>query len=118
MPLKLVADISFGAGPTTIQRYNQVRRITIGADLAPGVVSGEALDEDPRAADDAEPAAGRAASCCSARTKWQAEMMKNFMIAVISGILLVLRGAGAALPPLHAAAGQHGLAAAGAARRR
>ena len=47
VPLKVVADISFGAGPTLIQRSNQVRRITIGADLAPGVVSGDVMEQDP-----------------------------------------------------------------------
>jgi multidrug efflux pump subunit AcrB len=42
VPLKSVAEIGFGAGPTTIQRTNQMRRIAIGADLAPGTVSGDA----------------------------------------------------------------------------
>jgi hydrophobe/amphiphile efflux-1 (HAE1) family protein len=32
VPLKVVADISFGEGPTKIRRYNQARRIVIGAD--------------------------------------------------------------------------------------
>ena len=36
MPLKSVAEIGFGSGPVTVQRTNQVRRIAIGADLAPG----------------------------------------------------------------------------------
>ena len=38
VPLKVVAEISFGAGPSIIQRINQERRIMVGADLAPGVV--------------------------------------------------------------------------------
>ncbi|MDQ3140394.1 MAG: efflux RND transporter permease subunit, partial [Pseudomonadota bacterium] len=38
VPLKVIADISFGAGATQIQRFNQERRIVVGADLAPGVV--------------------------------------------------------------------------------
>src|SRR5439155_1624660 len=41
VPLKAVADIGFGSGPTTIQRSNQVRRLGIGADLAPGFVQGD-----------------------------------------------------------------------------
>ena len=41
MPLKSVAEIGFGSGPTTIQRTNQIRRIAVGADLAPGLVSGD-----------------------------------------------------------------------------
>ncbi|MGH6729167.1 MAG: efflux RND transporter permease subunit, partial [Sphingomicrobium sp.] len=41
VPLKSVAEIGFGSGPTTIQRTDQIRRIAIGADLAPGLVSGD-----------------------------------------------------------------------------
>src|SRR3989344_4831520 len=42
VPLKSVAELSFGAGPTELRRYNQTRRVVIGADLAPGLVTGEA----------------------------------------------------------------------------
>jgi multidrug efflux pump subunit AcrB len=42
VPLKVVADIHFGAGPSKIRRYNQVRRLVVGGDLKPGVVSSEA----------------------------------------------------------------------------
>src|SRR3546814_6738892 len=31
VPLKAVAEIGFGAGPTELRRYNQTRRIVIGA---------------------------------------------------------------------------------------
>jgi multidrug efflux pump subunit AcrB len=41
VPLKAVAEIGFGSGPTTINRSNQLRRLAIGADLAPGVVEGD-----------------------------------------------------------------------------
>jgi len=43
VPLRVVADISFGAGPTQIRRYNQIRRIVVGADLAPGLVTSQAM---------------------------------------------------------------------------
>jgi multidrug efflux pump subunit AcrB len=33
VPLKAVADISFGQGPTRVRRYNQSRRVAIDADL-------------------------------------------------------------------------------------
>jgi multidrug efflux pump subunit AcrB len=59
VPLKAVAEISFGAGPTTVQRTNQVRRIAVGADLAPGARVGRCVDQDPRFADDEEPAQRR-----------------------------------------------------------
>ncbi len=36
VPLKSVADLSFGQGPSSVRRYNQSRRLYIDADLAPG----------------------------------------------------------------------------------
>ena len=45
VPLKAVADISFGEGPTRIRRYNQSRRLSIEADLTPGVEFGTAMSE-------------------------------------------------------------------------
>ena len=41
VPLKAVAEIGFGAGPTTVQRTNQERRTQVGADLAPGMTTGD-----------------------------------------------------------------------------
>ena len=88
VPLKTVAEISFGAGPTQIQRSNQIRRITIGADLAPGRVSGDALK-----AIDALPAMKNLPQGVSklnlGDVKWQQELIFNFVIAVVSGILMV-----------------------------
>src|SRR3546814_5545597 len=45
VPLSVVAEIGFGAGPTQINRTNQVRQLTIGADLAPGLVTGQAMEK-------------------------------------------------------------------------
>jgi multidrug efflux pump subunit AcrB len=45
VPLSRVADITFGSGPTTIQRYNQNRRVIVGADLAQGVLRGDAVPQ-------------------------------------------------------------------------
>ena len=42
VPLKVVADIKFGEGPTKIRRYNQTRRIVLGADLN-NIQLGEAM---------------------------------------------------------------------------
>ena len=42
VPLKSVAEITFGSGPVTVQRTNQVYRIAVGADLVPGAISGDA----------------------------------------------------------------------------
>lgn len=88
VPLSRVADIRFGSGPTEIQRYNQSRRVFIGADLAPGAVKGPAMKQilalpimqnlPPGVAN--EPIGD---------DKWQAEMIGHFVVAVVSGILLV-----------------------------
>jgi multidrug efflux pump subunit AcrB len=42
VPLKAVADLSFGQGPSAVRRYNQSRRAFLEADLAPGVELGTA----------------------------------------------------------------------------
>ncbi len=88
VPLKLVADISFGSGPVAIQRTNQIRRVSLGADLAPGLVSGDA---QPKI--DALPTLKNLPQGITklnlGDSKWQAELFVNFIIAVVTGILLV-----------------------------
>ncbi|CAM8673168.1 MULTISPECIES: efflux RND transporter permease subunit [Sphingobium] len=93
VPLKVVADIHFGAGPTQIRRYNQIRRIVVGADLAPGIVTSQAtkkIDALPlmKAINDGKIQGLQKIE--AGNSKFQAEMLANFMIAVASGILLVL----------------------------
>lgn len=93
VPLKVVADISFGAGPTQVRRYNQIRRIVVGADLAPGVVTSQAMSKINALPTMKAVLEGRVQGVQKLNTgdsKWQAEMILNFVIAVISGILLVL----------------------------
>jgi multidrug efflux pump subunit AcrB len=88
VPLKSVAEIGFGAGPTELRRYNQTRRIVIGADLAPGLVTSEAQKKI-----DALPAVKNMPQgirkVIQGDAKWQAELIMNFIIAVVSGLLLV-----------------------------
>ncbi|MFL6726376.1 MAG: efflux RND transporter permease subunit [Sphingomicrobium sp.] len=88
VPLKAVAEIGFGSGPTTIQRSNQLRRLSIGADLAPGVVQGDvwakinqlpAVKNLPQGVEKMN----------LGDQKWQAELLFNFAVALISGVLLV-----------------------------
>jgi multidrug efflux pump subunit AcrB len=88
VPLKAVADIGFGSGPTTILRSNQLRRLAIGADFAPGVVEGDvwakinqlpALKNLPQGVEKMN----------LGQQKWQSELMFNFAVALISGVLLV-----------------------------
>ena len=88
VPLKVVADISFGAGPSAIRRYNQQRRISIGADLAPGLVSGDAEPKiDAMKSLQNLPAGVERVKVGDA--KWQAELIMNFVVAVVSGVLMV-----------------------------
>lgn len=88
VPLKVVADVSFGVGTTEIRRYNQQRRILIGADLAPGLVSG-----DGQEAINALPSLKNLPSGVEkirfGEQKWQAELVVNFIFAVIAGVVLV-----------------------------
>jgi multidrug efflux pump subunit AcrB len=88
VPLKAVADVTFGAGPTTVQRTNQVRRIAVGADLAPGLVSGDAWKKI-----NALPTMRNLPQGITqlqlGESKWQAELMMNFIIAVLAGVLMV-----------------------------
>ena len=88
VPLKAVAEIGFGSGPTTINRSNQLRRLAIGADLAPGVVEGDvwakvnelpAVKKLPQGVEKMN----------LGNQKWQSELLFNFAIALISGVLLV-----------------------------
>lgn len=88
VPLKRVADIRFGAGPTQIQRYNQARRVFIGADLAPGAVKGPA-DKRIQNLPIMQNLPNGVSNAAVGEQKWQAELIDNFIIAVISGILLV-----------------------------
>jgi multidrug efflux pump subunit AcrB len=43
VPLLSVADLAFGAGPSSIERYDRTRRVVIGADLARNEPLGAAL---------------------------------------------------------------------------
>jgi multidrug efflux pump subunit AcrB len=88
VPLWRIATIKLGSGPTSIQRYNQERRILIGADLAPGVVQSDAttaINELPLMKDLPQGVSNKPFGS----DEWQKEMIDNFMIAVPAGILLV-----------------------------
>ena len=43
VPLLSVADVALGQGPSSVERYDRVRRVVLGADLQPGVALGAAL---------------------------------------------------------------------------
>jgi multidrug efflux pump subunit AcrB len=88
VPLKAVADIGFGAGPAMVQRTNQVRRIAVGADLAPGLVTGEAwkkVNELPTVKN----LPHGVTKMNLGSQKWQGEMIYNFILALGAGVMLV-----------------------------
>ena len=88
VPLERVADIDFGMGPTSIERYNQNRRVFVSADIAPGFASG-----DVKAAIQQLPIMQNLPTGVSnapvGADEWQQEMQASFVLAVATGILLV-----------------------------
>jgi multidrug efflux pump subunit AcrB len=88
VPLSRVAEISFGSGPTAIQRYNQNRRVLVGADLAPGVLKGEAQAQIDALPVLQELPVGVIRDVVG-EEEWQAELIQNLIIAIIAGVLLV-----------------------------
>ncbi|MBV7255972.1 efflux RND transporter permease subunit [Pacificimonas sp. WHA3] len=88
VPLKVVAKISLSSGPEQLRRFNQQDRIIIGADLVDGIVAGEGqriaesvptMQNLPMGV--MKPSFGM--------SKMQSELITQFAIATISGILLV-----------------------------
>ncbi|MBT2187916.1 efflux RND transporter permease subunit [Sphingobium nicotianae] len=88
VPLSRVADISFGSGPTQIQRYNQQRRIFVGADLARDAVKGPVMNKI-KALPIMKNLPSGVSNEAVGNDKWQQELITNFIIAVFSGVALV-----------------------------
>jgi hydrophobe/amphiphile efflux-1 (HAE1) family protein len=88
VPLKAVADIGFGQGPTKVRRYNQSRRISLEADLAKGTALGTALDKIHALPTLKNlPPGVRLVDVGDAEV--MAELFTNFIIAISTGILMV-----------------------------
>jgi multidrug efflux pump subunit AcrB len=89
VPLKAVAEISFGEGPAAIRRYNQTRRIMVMADLQPNAALGDVVDKVMEL-----PAIKNLPQGVQivgkGNIEWMAEMMRNFMLAIMAGVLMVL----------------------------
>lgn len=88
VPLSRVADIRFGAGPTSIQSYDRLRRVYIGADLAPGAEKGIADQQIANL-----PLMQNLPTGVSNRKegsdKLLADLMRDFSVALVTGILSV-----------------------------
>ncbi|MBO9581228.1 MAG: efflux RND transporter permease subunit [Sphingobium sp.] len=88
VPLSRVADITFGSGPTQIQRYNQQRRIFVGADLGPNAIKGPVMSKIKALPIMKNLPAGVSNEAIG-NDRWQSELITNFIIAVFSGVALV-----------------------------
>jgi multidrug efflux pump subunit AcrB len=88
VPLSSVADVGIGSGPVSVQRYNQSRRVFIGADLAPGVVKGDAMAAIHKLPVMVNLPAG-VSNAPFGEDRWQAEMGASFGKALVAGVLLV-----------------------------
>lgn len=88
VPLSRVADISFGAGPTSIERRNQNFRIFVGADFAPGIVSSDA-DKVINALPVMKNLPTGVSRAPFGSQEWEQEMQRDFLNALIAGTLLV-----------------------------
>ncbi len=89
VPLKVLADIKLGAGPVEIRRYNQSRRIQIGADLAPGKDSGEA-NAKINALPTLKNLPNGVHRVIAGSDRWQQQLIENFFIALVAGAAMVL----------------------------
>ncbi|NDE01354.1 MAG: efflux RND transporter permease subunit [Gammaproteobacteria bacterium] len=88
VPLKAVADISFGQGPSMIRRYNQSRRIVLEADLATGYELGPALERVNNLPEIKNlPEGIRLVQVGQA--EFIQELFSNFLLAIVAGVLLV-----------------------------
>lgn len=88
VPLERVATLSFGSGPTVIQRYNQNRRILIGADFAQGVIAGTAQEQINQLPVLQNLPQGVIRDVVGDQA-WQQELQESLFIAIIAGFLLV-----------------------------
>lgn len=88
VPLESVADIEFGQGPSTIQRFNRERRVVIGADMASGFEIGPGL-EFVKASDAVKnlPVGVRIQETGDAEV--MGEIFASFALAMITGLMLV-----------------------------
>ncbi|MHA6718711.1 efflux RND transporter permease subunit [Sphingomonas sp. RS6] len=94
VPLSVVADIRFGAGPTKIERLNLQRRLVVGADLAINPATGKPfVSSDVMKQIHELPVMKKLPLGVNEMTvgqaKWQSEMISNFMIALAAGVFLV-----------------------------
>jgi multidrug efflux pump subunit AcrB len=88
LPLSVVADIGFGQGPSSIDRYDRERLVKVGTDMMPGFTSGQGLDRIATLPSvKAFPAGVHIQNTDDAEI--QTEIFEAFAVAMISGLTLV-----------------------------
>ncbi len=87
VPLKAVADITFGEGPTRVRRYNQSRRLMIEADLN-DATTGTAQTKIEALPTVAHLPRG-VRKVDQGDAKYKNELFTNFILAMITGVLMV-----------------------------
>ena len=88
VPLKAVAEIALGEGPSTIRRYNQSRRVVLESELAKGVELGPALAKVYALPEIKNlPEGVRLVEVGQA--EFLKELLDNFTLAILAGVLLV-----------------------------
>jgi HAE1 family hydrophobic/amphiphilic exporter-1 len=87
VPLATVADIGFGQGPSTIDRYNRVRRVVIGAELTNGLQLGGAVKKVNEIAKTALPPNVHLAETGDAEI--MGEVFAGFASAMGAGLMMV-----------------------------
>jgi multidrug efflux pump subunit AcrB len=88
VPLKTVADLSFGQGPSAVRRYNQSRRMYLDADLSPGVQLGTAT-EKLHALPSLKHLPQGVRLVETGDTEFMKELFEGFLLAIGAGILMV-----------------------------
>jgi hypothetical protein len=87
VPLKAVADLGFGEGPSRIRRYNQQRRISVDADLNNAQL-GTALDKI-RALPIYQHLPPGVQIVEIGTAQYMKELFDSFVLAIVAGVLMV-----------------------------
>jgi multidrug efflux pump subunit AcrB len=89
VPLKSVADIRFGQGPTTVRRYDQSPRVMLEADLPEGAELGTAMQRIEALPSMRHLPAGLH-FVPAGNAQFMQELFGNFLLAIGAGVLMVL----------------------------
>jgi len=89
VPLTAVADIGFGEGPSSIDRYDRVRRAAIGADLRRGFELGTAQETFNQIVKEVGLPEG-VTIAATGDAEIQGEVVQGFITAMGTGLMLVL----------------------------